>query len=67
MENKHTTSTSNNIQVHIQILYNIYINYKIQKQRSYRNTKPIKPIPGNGAILLLRYSGKQIVGIIFTG
>src|ERR1051325_12216686 len=54
MESKHTTCTSNNIQVHIQSLYNTYINYKTQKQRNYHNTETIKSIPGNDAILLLR-------------
>ena len=33
------------IQVNVQFLYNIYINYKTQKQNNYRNAKTIEPIP----------------------
>ena len=47
------------IQVNVQFLYNIYINYKTQKQKNYRNAKTIEPIPDNGAILLEQCSGKQ--------
>ena len=39
---------------------NIYYIYKTQKQRNYRNANSIKTlIPGNDAILLKAYSGKQ--------
>ena len=47
------------IQVNVQFLYNIYINYKTQKQKNYRIAKTIEPIPGNSAILLKWYSSKQ--------
>ena len=41
-------------------IYNMCDIYKTQKQRNYRNANSIKtPIPGNGAILLKAYSGKQ--------
>ena len=56
---KNTYMHKYHIQVNIQFLYNIYINYKTQKQKNYRNTKTIEPIPDNCAILLERYSGKQ--------
>ena len=39
MESKHKTCTSKNRQVYEHILYNIYINYKTQKQRNYCNAK----------------------------
>ena len=41
-------------------IYNMNIMCKTQKQRNYRNANSIKtPIPGNGAILLKAYSGRQ--------